>query len=291
MWIWYFDQGRIVCSEGMDIFDDFPFFVMLLAIFQRMDRHAFGQHAAFTRVPELAPPQETRRMRSDVAAANASQTVQQLRGQGTWTFTAKEPSGREQQFSFEPGSVPQLLELVGRGTAVFDVKAVETPGEPAMFCGVPYSNLEMVVKIYHPEGTRTSEVDILKRAYAEAQKKESGDFIPSDWLPSNGQHHIQGHLPVLVACADHEDSFSPYLEALGIKCERGTKRCLRLLVFLKLNKITDLSGSEYIKAWLDCLLCGSQSSTFFFLFLTGCLQVTQLFGGPTCIIATSAWRT
>jgi hypothetical protein len=64
---------------------------------------------------------------------------------------------------------------------------------------------------------------------------------------------------VLLACADHEDPFSPYLDALGIE-PRGTKRCLRLLVFLKLKKITDLSGPEYLKAWLDCLLCELRSS-------------------------------
>jgi hypothetical protein len=37
----------------------------------------------------------------------------------------------------------------------------------------------MVVKIYHPEEARMSEVDILKRAYVEAEKKDPEDFVPS----------------------------------------------------------------------------------------------------------------
>jgi hypothetical protein len=257
MWIWYFDRGRIVCSEGIDIFDDFPFFVLLLSVFQRMDRHAFGQHAAFRREKHLDKVE--RHTRSETAAAEASYTVKQLRGQGVWSFKAKEPGGKEQRFSFDPSSIPQLLELAGRGTAVFDVDLVPTPNTPQKFCGVPYTDLEMVVKIYHPEEARTSEVDILKRAYAAAKKEDPEDFIPSDWKPLNGKHHIQGHLPVLLGCADHEDPFSPYLDALDIE-PKGTKRRLRLLVFLKLKKITDLSGPEYIKAWLDCLLCELQSS-------------------------------
>jgi hypothetical protein len=112
------------------------------------------------------------------------------------------------------------------------------------------------MKVFHLEESQMCTGDITKHAHTEAQSDEVEDLIPTDWKVPNDQHHIRGRLPVLIARMDH-DSCSPYMETPDLK-----PRCIRLPVFLKLKKITDLSRAEYLKAWLDCLLCTFSNSTW-----------------------------
>jgi hypothetical protein len=85
------------------------------------------------------------------------------------------------------------------------------------------------------------------------QKDNPSDMLSPGLRPANGKSHIKGHLPVLVACAEHDESFAPFFKALNI--ETRASRRLRILVFIKLRNLTELSGLKYFKAWLDCLLC------------------------------------
>jgi hypothetical protein len=268
MYLWYYDGGRILKSTGMDIITDFPFFVLFLSILHRMDCYGFGQHPAFQWIPEVTSgsvPQLRTRSRT---VRGPSESTLQLGGKGTWSFTVTDPEGHPQQFAFEPCETPNFLQLLGRGTGVYDVHHVDKAGEPATFCGIPYSALDMVVKIYHPEDARTSEVDILKHVYAEALDQNpaecsreldpvadiSSPTIPSNWYPSNGVSHIMGHAPVLVGYADHPEIFTSYLE-LVLGSKPLSTRLLRILVFIKLRPLYKLAGDEYFKAWLDCVIC------------------------------------
>jgi hypothetical protein len=269
MYLWYYDGGRILKSTGMDIITDFPFFVLFLSILHRMDCHGFGQHPAFQLKagdePSETVPRPTTRSRT---AHPPSESTRQLGGKGTWRFTVTDPKGHPQQFAFKPCDVPNLLQLLGRRTGVYDVCHVKEAGKPATFCGIPYDALDMVVKVYHPEQARTSEVDVLKHVYAEALQHDpaecardldpvadiSSPTIPSDWYPSNGMNHIMGHTPVLVGYADHPEIFTSYLE-LVLGSKPLCTRLFRILVFIKLKPLYELSGDEYLKGWLDCVLC------------------------------------
>jgi hypothetical protein len=112
------------------------------------------------------------------------------------------------------------------------------------------------MKVFHLQASQTYSGDITEHANAKAQSDAAEDMISTDWKLPNDQHHIRGRLPVLIASVDHDDPRWPCLETPDLK-----PRCLRLPAFLKLKKITDLSGSEYLKAWLDCLLCTLYGST------------------------------
>jgi hypothetical protein len=151
-----------------------------------------------------------------------------------------------------------------------DLRATNIPTNKAMrlLCNVStgdgnqnttemsYAQPEMSTKVSHLEATQAYSGDMTKNVYTEAPSDEPGDFTPMDWKLPNNQHRIRGRLPVLIDSVDHDDPCSPYLKTPDIKPRR-----LHLPVFLKLNEITDLSGPEYIKAWLDCLLCGLPLST------------------------------
>jgi hypothetical protein len=120
--------------------------------------------------------------------------------------------------------------------------------------GAPYAKR---MKVFHLQASQTYLGDITEHAHAKAQSDEAEDMIPTDLELPNDQHHIRGRLPVLIARMDHDDSCSPYMETPDLK-----PRCIRLPVFLKLKKITGLSGAEYLKAWLDCVLCTFSNSTW-----------------------------
>jgi hypothetical protein len=176
MWLWYFDQGRILRTTGMDTFDDFPFFVMFLAILQRMDRHVFGQHTAFIHSPESKAADGVVSNRGKCKGQQSkriSESKRQLRGDGEWRFSVMDPEGHAQEFGFEPSKVLKLLRLIAGGTRVFDTKHVG--GREDSFCGIPHSDPD---NVYHIEESRPSEVDALEHAYTAAQKDSPSEVPP-----------------------------------------------------------------------------------------------------------------
>jgi hypothetical protein len=233
--VWYFDRGTVVRTTGMDIFEDLPFFILLLAILQRMDQHDFGQHPAFEPVRGLS-------------------LIDLLGGRGQYEFDVEDAQGQSLRLRFTPNSRPLPLSFLGRGTAVSDVEIV---GDSTS-CGMDLSKYKLVAKIYHPEQSRTSEVDILKHAYNVAQQDNPADFFPSGLKPSNDASYARGHLPVLLGYAEHDEPCTQALDMFGVK--PAGRRLMRILLFVKLKEMTKLTGEEYLKAFLDCLLCKFDSS-------------------------------
>jgi hypothetical protein len=147
-----------------------------------------------------------------------------------------------------------------------DLRAANIPADKAkrLLCGIltdhgDRNTIEVPskrMKVFHLEASQMYAGEITKHAHTEAQGDEADDFVPTKWKLSNDQLHTRGRLPVLIANVDHDEPCWPCLEIADIK-----PKCLRLPVFLKLKEITDLSGAEYLKAWLDCLLCTFRGST------------------------------
>jgi hypothetical protein len=241
MWLWYFDRGTIVRTKGMDIFKDFPFFVLLLSIFQRMGRHAFGQHSAFDPVKPTPLPKPN--------PLPVKEWIEQYSTTAEYEFVVKDAQEKLLRLRFKPGSKPMHLSLLGRGTVVSDVEIV---GD-SMSCGRDLRDVELVAKIYHPEESRPNEVDLLKHAYDAAQKDCPEDLFPPGLEPSNGKSFVHGHMPMLLGYGEHEEPYSSALEMFGVKT--AGRRLFRILLFVKLRELTELSGEEYIKAFVDCFLC------------------------------------
>jgi hypothetical protein len=235
MWLWYFDRGTIVRTKGMDIFEDFPFFALLLSIFQRMGRHAFGLHSAFDPVkPNPLPVEEW---------------IEQFSPTAEYEFVVKDAQEKPLRLRFKPGSKPMHLSLLSRGTVVSDVEIV---GD-YISCGRDLRDVELVAKIYHPEESRTSEVHLLKYAYNVAQQDPPENLFPPSLAPSNGKSFVQGHMPMLLGCAEYEEPYTSALEMFGVKTE--ARWLVRILLFVKLRQLSELSGVEYLKAFFYCFLC------------------------------------
>jgi hypothetical protein len=145
--------------------------------------------------------------------------------------------------------------LFGRSTVVLPVTScLANPLQP----GTSLEDVEMVAKIYHPEDTRRSEVDILKFAYSIAGRAEDEE----------DRGYLRGHLPLLIASYSWPASYTRRIEEVlkptMTKSSRKISRCLRILVFLKLRPIHELPHEQFVKAFFDCILC-----KYHFLVLAG----------------------
>ncbi|KAG2355773.1 hypothetical protein BDR07DRAFT_1302159 [Suillus spraguei] len=134
--------------------------------------------------------------------------------------------------------------LRGRATTVFPVKSKKLSAlVPTLPHHNPYNPTdELVAKLYWPEEERESEVDILKKVYEIARKDEEGK--------------VKHHIPEMVWHCKFEDTSTARIRvALGLKdAERG-RRVLYVIVFRKLRPITKLSGTRFLRAWWQIVVC------------------------------------
>ena len=94
----------------------------------------------------------------------------------------------------------------------------------AIDTGHPNVERQVAVKIYYPEKSRRSEVDIV----AEARKR------------ARGATSITSHLPVL--------------DSMGFD-SKSQGRQSRVIIFELQDPITALAGEALVRAWLECIRC------------------------------------
>ena len=117
-----------------------------------------------------------------------------------------------------------------------------------------FRDKELVAKVSWPEERRYAEDDLLDFAYAIGNQPEA-------------RRAVRGHLPTLVASGSFCTKESPIVQRkehlLGLTRDetksKFTWRCLRILVFIKLNAIRGLKGLDLMTVWLDCFRCTSSS--------------------------------
>lgn len=229
MWLWWHHRGGSVQSHGFSFLDDFPFFVALLAILQRFDEQDWGWHRAF--IPC-----------TDKYGYDALQV--ELTGMG-WPDSSA-------HVTIHTNAIRLPVRLFGRGTSVF--AATSSSSDP-LSPGETPEGVEMVAKIYYADQARSSERDLLRYAYGiVAQDGEDGK-------------RVRGHVPVLVAWGGWPDAHANCMEKiLGVTLseqrKRKLSRTLRVLLFLRLRHIFDLTGVEFMKAFLDCFRCEHSITCF-----------------------------
>ncbi|KIK35035.1 hypothetical protein CY34DRAFT_96861 [Suillus luteus UH-Slu-Lm8-n1] len=122
--------------------------------------------------------------------------------------------------------------LRGRATTVFPVKSKALS---ALIRTLPHHNphnptSELVAKLYWPEEERESEAEILQK--------------------------VKYHVPEMVWSHKFEDTSTAHIRmALGLKDPEWGRRVLCIIVFKKLDPITDLSEDEFLSASWQIILC------------------------------------
>jgi len=105
------------------------------------------------------------------------------------------------------------------------------------------------IKIYWPEEALQSERELLDNA----------------WKAAGNDTDITNHLPIVVSQQDYAYTTGAVRRALGLgDSEAGhpPSRVLRAVVFADLEPITQLTGKDFVRAWLQCVRC--ERHDFFF---------------------------
>ncbi|KAG1754740.1 uncharacterized protein EDB91DRAFT_1076846 [Suillus paluster] len=97
----------------------------------------------------------------------------------------------------------------------------------------------MVAKIFWAEEGRTSEPEILKKVEEIAKTKKV----------------VEGHTPHLLWHHEFKNPTSAIQEALGVPEYKKGSRMLYVLVFRRLQPITNLEGERLFDVWHQCILC------------------------------------
>jgi hypothetical protein len=222
LYIWFFDRAGSLRSSGFDIIEDYPFFVLLLAILQRFSPVDWGCHDAI-RDPSGGPFQDGERFHMPL--------------QG--------PDGRTINFAVSHKALPKHLH--GRGTLLSGA----TSNDPNPFDAQDnLANHDMVMKLYRADISRESEAHHLMKAYrisAESRKLK---------LKGSERDCIRGHIPVLIACGQWEEPFTETFNK-HLPGRRPLTRRLVALVFPELLKITDMAEDYFLGSVFDCFLCTS----------------------------------
>jgi hypothetical protein len=230
--MWWFDRDGAIQSFGLNFIADFHLFVALLAVLQRFDKADWGFDSTF-RPYEGDDTKEQGTV--DVTVLGLPQSPGDERP--------------EVEISLRPGDTPLALNLFSRSSSV--VPVTHRSGV-LLYNGKPLSlGTELVAKIYHPSKNRDSEADILAIGYRVAGGTDEDAAA------------VRGHLPVLVAENTWEDDTAELIqEVIGTAKKENKKRSrkLRILVFLKLSPIWELSGLLLMKVFRDCFSCTCDAS-------------------------------
>ncbi|KAG2065052.1 hypothetical protein BDR04DRAFT_191035 [Suillus decipiens] len=104
-----------------------------------------------------------------------------------------------------------------------------------------YGNFQdgMVAKTFWGEASRTGELEILEKVKEIAKMHDS----------------VKDHIPELLWHHKLTNPTSAIREALGVPGPTTSSRVLYILVFRKLERITELHGKELFNVWYQCILC------------------------------------
>jgi hypothetical protein len=222
--MWWFDRGGAIQSFGLNFIADFHLFVALLAILQRFDKADWGFDSTF------------RPYKGDDTKEQSTVDV-------TVLGLPQSPGGERPNVEISPrhGNTPLSLNLLTRSSSV--VPITRSAGV-LLYDGKPLdSNTELVAEIYHPSENRDGEADIVALAYKIAAGTDE-DAVA-----------VRGHLPILVAENTWEDDTAELIQEVTDIAKKGNKKQFRVLMFLKLSPIWELSGLSFMKVFRDCFSC------------------------------------
>jgi hypothetical protein len=207
--VWWYDNEGVIQSDGIDFIEDLPYFLVLLLCFERFTPKNWGIVSGLI------------------------------------------PKGQEAKVSFPPSaplleiSIDQTIRghygIVGRATQMLEARSQSNdPRNPAK----SLEGTELVLKVYWPEASRASEVEIIAKADEIAQRNDD----------------VKGHLPDLIYSHDFvEYSTKEIRTGFGIEARTETEtkstRVLRVILFRRLYPITDLTGDDFWKAFWECFRC------------------------------------
>jgi len=204
------------------VVDDLPHFLLLLLILQRFDDAKWGY---FTECQQ------------------SGVILKQVKDLTTYSFGIEKETGGSIAVVFYPElhSIYLGTTLIGRGTSVIGGRM----GPPPESTGLGDADKlregnDLVVKTYWPEESRTSEVEILKKA------KEYGEKID----------FIGDHIPEMVCHLDPNflcSSTKTIRQFLGLSTD-GSRR-LRMIAFRRLLPIEKLEEKDMLTAYLQCFFC------------------------------------
>ncbi|PPR03457.1 hypothetical protein CVT26_007873, partial [Gymnopilus dilepis] len=285
--IWYYDRQGTIQSSGISIFEDFPRFIVLLFAFQRftladwgiikgLNPEAVQAHSAEVDVsarkviPECesksygkakekaATKTEDELMSEDPKAENEddpldivdvdlNEHLENLKNlSGKWKGEAEggavNLSGVLLRMNDYLSNQPHCL--AGRATAVVPATGY-TGGSKEME--------EMVCKLYHPEVGRANEGVIMEVIYKVAEDDEK----KAQTDPERSKLSIKSmfdHLPKVYFYGDVKGTTTHRVRSMLDLNWKG-HRVMRMIGMKKLEKLTILKEWEFVKAWLEGVIC------------------------------------
>jgi Fungal protein kinase len=220
-YLWWCDREGAIQFYGINFIQDLPHFLVLLLCFQRFNADNWG-------------------------------VISAIKGPGT---TAKQhsisiPLLPSVDVTFDPDiKLRGHYGIVGRGTRVFLAKSKSTDprNDKETLDGV-----DLVLKTYWPETSRTPEDEIIGKA------TEIGEKNP----------HVEGHLPDLICSYDFVEHSTGIIRThLGITTKGH--RVFRVMLSRRLYPITELTGEQFWKAFWECFRCKCRLHCYY-LFLNFC---------------------
>ena len=165
------------------------------------------------------------------------------------SFVGRDETGQEITTFFYPKDdiIRRGLAMLGRGTDVDGARLGPLPElSEIKDTGVLRDGNDLVIKIYWPEETRTSEVEILKRA------KEYGEEISL----------IGDHIPKMI-CHGDPDFLCGSTKTIRqfLRLPTNGSRRLRVIVFERLRPIKSLNERDMLTAYIQSFFCKSGGRT------------------------------
>ena len=215
--MWWYDNEGAIQSYGIDLFEDLPHFLVLLLCFDRFTPKDWGIVSEF------------------------------------------EAAGKDAVLSFPPFpstlkvSIDQTNKIRGRNRIIGRTTQILHATSESMDPrggGKSLRDMDLVVKVYWPEESRTGEEEIINKAREIAQQSED----------------VKGHIPDLIYSHDFVDySTKEIRKAFGIEATDESKskshRVLRIMLFRRLYPITDLTDDKFWTAFWQCFRCKCTPTT------------------------------
>ncbi|KAF8881295.1 hypothetical protein CPB84DRAFT_1735245 [Gymnopilus junonius] len=260
LWVCYYDRQGIVQSGGISLFYDFPRFLVLLLAFQRFSIKDWGI------IPDLNPAaveqhhQESKNGKKvpykdadDYPPSPLSFTLNKVLVQSydfakTWQKLGEDDVGKfsrvvlntDEFLSYQPHC------LGGRATAVVSATGYSENDE---------NETQMVCKVYHPEVQRRHEgltMEVIYRMTEEDRLEAEQDERRGNLgIPS-----MFNYLPKFYFYGDVEGTSTQRVRSMVRRRWKG-HRTMRIIGMKRLKKITTLKGWEFVKAWLEGVVCHS----------------------------------
>jgi hypothetical protein len=209
----------MIKTSRFSIIDNFPFVVMFFAILQRFDKVSWGYYQEFGFLPlSVADPPGPEREPEEQSDLH------------------KEDGFDEDDWDNDGNRGSMVQEVKRDASNPFDDMRL-LPEE------------EMVIEVSRVDYNDTTEVDHLKKARRLAETR--GDIKSMVWSPPGNA--IRDNILVLIAGAVWEEPFTATFQRYRIR--RPLTRRIVAMVFPKMNRMTELGGSNFAGAFLDCFNC------------------------------------